>query len=197
MNRSVVCLLFTAWILYICKAEGFELEDPQAETQYFKASSDPFGEIDIYKLLSKADLSGKWAKDDGRNLTEKLGDIQNFMSILHIDVKLVGFDGDGNFGIRVSDTELLRYFETVLEEHEKDAMVVNVRPGQTHQVPISRKFFFRVMKARKGLSEDISDRVRSWVLTKVGHDASSAVFEDAVQNGVAVPVTLVDELVRR
>ena len=131
MKHPTYCFLFSSLVLFLCRIHGFELEDPQAETQFFTASSDPFGEIDIYKLLSKADLNGKWAKDDGRNLTEKLGDIQSFVSILHIDVKLVGFDGEGNFGIRVSEAELLRYFETVLEEHEKDAMVINkpVKPA--------------------------------------------------------------------
>ncbi len=46
-------------------------------------------------------------------------DIVSFNSVLHVDVKLVGFDGDGNYGLKVDEADFLRYFETVLEEHEK------------------------------------------------------------------------------
>jgi hypothetical protein len=42
-------------------------------------------------------------------------------------------------------------------------MLVNVKPGQSHQLPLRRKFFFGVtnFKARKALSEEVSER--SWL----------------------------------
>jgi hypothetical protein len=85
----------------------------------FNPSSDPFGNVDTYKMLQKADIEGQWSKDDGRNATEKMEELLKFSSVLHIDVKLVGFDGDGNYDLKVDEADFLRYFETVLEEHEK------------------------------------------------------------------------------
>lgn len=85
----------------------------------FNPASDPFGNVDTYKMLQKADIEGQWSKDDGRNATEKMEELLKFSSVLHIDVKLVGFDGDGNYDLKVDEADFLRYFETVLEEHEK------------------------------------------------------------------------------
>ena len=44
----------------------------------------------------------------------------------------------------MSEADLLRYFETMLEEHEKEAGVLNAGKGSAHTLPIRRKFFFRV-----------------------------------------------------
>lgn len=86
---------------------------------FYNPSSDPLGDVDSYKMLQQADVEGQWSKDDGRNATEKMQDVMSFSSVLHVDVKLVGFDGDGNYDLKVDEADFLRYFETVLEEHEK------------------------------------------------------------------------------
>lgn len=160
-----------------------------AET--FNPSSDPLGDIDTYKSLSQADIEGQWSKDDGRNVTEKMEELQTFSSIVHVDVKLVGFDGDGNYGLKVAEADFLRYFETVLEEHEKEAMVLNSAAGTSHSLPIRRKFFFRVVKAKKTLNEDVSSRIRSWLLTD-GKDTES---DASIRH--TVPVGIVDEVIAK
>ena len=160
-----------------------------AAAETFNPSADPLGDVDTYRQLAQADLEGQWSKDDGRNATEKMQELLTFSSIVHIDVKLVGFDGDGNYGLKVDEADFLRYFETVLEEHEKEAMVLNTRAGASHSLPIRRKFFFRVIKAKRSLSEDISSRIRSWLLTDSKVDAR----ETSARR--TVPVDLIDQVI--
>ena len=155
----------------------------------FNPSTDPLGDIDTYMSLAKADIEGQWSKDDGRNVTQQMEELQTFRSITHVDVKLVGFDGDGNYGINVNEADFLRYFESLLEEHEKEAMVLNSRAGVSHSLPIMRKFFFRVVKAKKSLNEDVSSRIRSWLLTDKKNSESDATLRHTV------PVSIVDEVI--
>ena len=162
-----------------------------AAAETFNPSVDPLGEIDTYQSLSRADIEGQWSKDDGRNVTQKMEELLTFGSIVHVDVKLVGFDGDGNYGLKVNEADFLQYFETVLEEHEKEAMVLNSRTGASHSLPIRRKFFFRVIKAKKALNEDISSRIRSWLLT----DGMSSETDAEATHRHTVPVSIVDEVV--
>ena len=131
------------------QAQELPLDGSNSNVLTFNPSTDPLGDIDNFKLIIQSEIEGEWSKDDGRNESEKLEEILNFNSVLHIDVKLVGFDGDGNYGIRISESQLLRYFETILEEHEKEAMVINARPGESHRLPLRRKFFFHIIKLRR------------------------------------------------
>jgi hypothetical protein len=116
--RSLPWLVFVLGV--VVTAQELPLDGSQATAALsFNPASDPLGDTDTYKLLQQADIEGQWSKDDGRNATEKMMDIVSFNSVLHVDVKLVGFDGDGNYGLKVDEADFLRYFETVLEEHEK------------------------------------------------------------------------------
>ncbi|EKX39432.1 hypothetical protein GUITHDRAFT_114391 [Guillardia theta CCMP2712] len=159
----------------------------------FNPSKDPLGDVDTYRMISSGDVEGEWSKDDGRNITEKMKELMTFGSIVHVDVKLVGFDGDGNYDVNVNEADFLRYFETVLEEHEKEAMVLNARAGAPHSLPIRRKFFFRVMKAKKSLNEDLASRIRSWIVTEMKDEDR----ERVIKNGSPVPVSIVDDVIRK
>jgi len=150
-------------------------------------------------LLQQADIEGQWSKDDGRNATEKMLELLKFGSVLHVDVKLVGYDGDGNYGLKVDEADFLRYFETVLEEHEKEAMVLNHKDGSSHRLPLNRKFFFRVLKARKSLSDAVNERIRS-LLIESRRKQNAKVEEgvdDSGSGGLIVPYTVVDDLIRK
>jgi len=80
----------------------------------------------------------------------------------------------------------MRYFDAMLEEYEKEAGVLTAESGKAHTLPIKREFFFRVMKAKKALNEDISTKVRSWLLTE-NREATTS------RGGGLVPVGIVDE----
>jgi len=119
-------------------------------------------------------------------------ELLSFGSITHVDVKLVGFDGDGNYGLSVDEADFLRYFETILEEHEKEAMVINSKTGSSHKLPIRKRFFFRVIKAKKSVNEDITNRIRSWIVTESGDNT-----DEAIRSTSRVPVQIVDEVIRK
>jgi hypothetical protein len=199
MNLSRTYLVLVCLLSGVIGFSGQELplDGSQSNVLSFNPANDPLGDIDNYNLLQKSEVEGEWSKDDGRNETDKMNEILTFSSVLHIDVKLVGFEGDGNFGVRLSESQLLRYFESVLEEHEKEAMVINVRPGESHRLPIRRKFYFRVLNAHKGLNDEISSRIRSWLLTASGVGDTAQRRHQALRDGVAVPISLVDDLIRK
>lgn len=117
-----LCAAAALLICFVARAgcQELPLDGNQATAALsFNPAADPFGNVDTYKLLQQADIEGQWSKDDGRNATEKMEELLSFSSVLHVDIKLVGFEGDGSYGLKVDEADFLRYFETVLEEHEK------------------------------------------------------------------------------
>jgi hypothetical protein len=80
----------------------------------------------------------------------------------------------------------------------QEAMVLNSKVGTSNRLPLSRKFFFRVMKAPKGLSDSISNRVRSWLMDGRKYAASKDQGrEDTAETGSAVPISIIDDLIRK
>jgi hypothetical protein len=77
-------------------------------------------------------------------------------------------------------------------------MVLNAKVGSSNRLPLSRKFFFRVMKAQKGLAESISNRVKSWLMDgKKSAASKDQGREETLDTGSAVPIRIVDDLIRK
>jgi hypothetical protein len=80
----------------------------------------------------------------------------------------------------------------------QEAMVLNSKVGTSNRLPLSRKFFFRVMKAPKGLSESVSNRIKSWLMDGKKSAASQDQGRDeTAETGSAVPISIIDDLIRK
>ena len=97
---ALVAALLVAHVGQQAAAQELPL-DGGATPLSFNPASDPLGDVDTYKMLQQGDVEGQWSKDDGKNATEKMKELLKFDSITHVDIKLVGFDGDGNYGLKV------------------------------------------------------------------------------------------------
>ena len=104
--------------------------------------------------------------------------IRELVDATYVDVRLVGFGGEGNLGVEISEAELQRLLDAapaIAAPH-----VVHPAPGEPHALPIRRRFVRAVTRAPAPLAASISD----------------AISEAVHASGLAVPVAAVDALVR-
>lgn len=101
-------------------------------------------------------------EDDGRTLSQKIQALQSFDASVFIDVKLVGFDGEGRMGVTISEAELMKYFDAATNPYST-AYVSNVkRGGQRHELPFRLRFLFRVSKAAKRLTQALAQAIQPY-----------------------------------
>ena len=67
----------------------------------------------FFDSLSEAELNDFWSDDDGLTVTDTIRRLKDkFETTIFVEVKLVGFAGDGKLGLQLSESELLRYLES-------------------------------------------------------------------------------------
>jgi len=80
-------------------------------------------------------------------------------------------------------------------------MVLNSQDGNPNRLPVNRKFFFRVMKARKSIAEDISHKIRSFLITgrrqQQEKDKGRGLVDEYENGGTVVPFSIVDDVIRK
>jgi hypothetical protein len=168
--------------------------------------ADPFARLDPFLKISADDLRTRWsavdhdeANDDPTaaagassshsssstldaaaraSLSGRLAALDALRETTYIDVRLVGFDGDGEHELRMGEDALQRLVDAA--SYEDAQHVVHPRPGAPHELPVRRRFLFQVKPATNGLATRIS----------------KAVAKSAESGGGLVPVKTVDELVR-
>ena len=150
-------------------------------------SDDPFATLDPYDRLDSSQLHNHWSHDDdvsdafgaARTLAERLGALASgFNETTYVDVRLVGFDGDGYLELNLADADLQRVLDAAPSWAPQ--RVVHPPEGAPHALPVRRRFVYTVSRAAPGLAAKIA------AATKGAAEAS----------GGAVPVAAVDDLVR-
>ena len=150
-------------------------------------SDDPFASLDPYDRLDSSQLHNHWSHDDdasdafgaARSLAERLGALASgFNETTYVDVRLVGFDGDGYLELNLADADLQRVLDAAPSWAPQ--RVVHPPEGAPHALPVRRRFVYTVSRAAPGLAAKIA------AATKGAAEAS----------GGAVPVAAVDDLVR-
>ena len=81
---------------------------------------------------------------------------------MHVDIKLVGFHGDGNNALKVEESELGRYLKVL--DAQLGATVIHSRPGEPHKLPFSSQFYYRVIRAPKSLTEKVYDVIKAFAV---------------------------------
>ena len=154
--------------------------------------TDPHADEDPFLALTPSELRRTWShsSEDEQHaagagaaaapssLAGRMAAITELVDATYVDVRLVGFGGEGNLGVEIGEAELQRLLDAapaVAAPH-----VVHPAPGEAHALPIRRRFVRAVTRAPASLAASISDAV------------SQAVHA----SGRAVPVAAVDALVR-
>ena len=158
--------------------------------------SDPFAHRDLYLNLTSDELHAHWSgnedlyhEDDlghalrGRahTLAERLAMLDALHETTYVDVRLAGFAGDGEHEIHLDEDKVQRLLDATL--HEEPQFVVHP-PASTasHELPVRRRFLFRVTSAAPALAPSIATAIESHIASGGSPDA--------------VPLGVVDALVR-
>ncbi len=196
---AIVCLVVLACCLSSSLVQGhdkfFELESRSALLAS-TAHRDAW-----FEATSEDEFKEHWSHDDGLSLKRKIADIQNnFEATIFVEVKLVGFDGEGYRKFVVTDEELLKYLEAsginlhphpyVMRTDGTGGPSGNAVGGQNEPL---RKFTFQdVLNNAEGTGRHghaLPFRQRfMFSVSKVRPDVSRAVA-DAIQNVVTDQAT--------
>jgi len=139
-----------------------------------QVSVDPLADKDSFEILTKKEQETLWTFAAERTIQDRLKEVQEpFEYVVPIDVKLVGFDTDGNLDVNFKESQLLSYLEA--SPSEFFATLIKAQHGESNTLPIRHKFTFNVAKANKKLNLGIQEAV-----------------QNAMMKGRAVPYTVVD-----
>ena len=148
---------------------------------------DPQAEIDPFLSLSSAELHRHWSFDGEdespstapTSLGARMHALKTLHDVTYVDVRLVGFEGDGNLGMAVGEPELQRLLDAlpaVAAPH-----VMHPEPGERHSLPVSRRLVYAVSRAPKSLAAAVAEAI-------------SAGIQDGATDTVGV--SMVDNLIR-
>eukprot|EP00897_Mesotaenium_endlicherianum_P006582 jgi/Mesen1/5952/ME000301S05071 len=153
----------------------------QASASLLKLEEDPLGDLDTFAGLSEADKK-KWSQKDHVGVSAKIKALRELETSIVVEIKLVGFDGDGNFGITLREYEVLKYLGALkMDKH------VHVLHGEEHELLVDSKISFDVTKASSQLTTKIASAI-------AGHLAATGTARPPPAAGqlAAVPYSVVD-----
>ena len=159
---------------------------------------DPFALKDPFLTLTSDELRTQWsllanpfeeeahetdqplsAPHDGHyTLSTRLASIDVLRETTYVDVRLAGFNGDGEQEVRLGEEQMQRLLSAV--SHDEAQHVVHPRPSAPHDLPVRRRIIYSVAKAQPALAAKVS----------------RIVAKHAGEGGGPVPLTAVDEAVR-
>lgn len=150
---------------------------------------DPRAKLDPFLNITNEDLRKRWSHSEEELgsvlpltyethvLSSRLAALNTFSETTYVDVRLAGFEGDGEHEIKLEDADVQRLFDAIpLEESQH---VLHPSRGDGHELPVRRRFLYRVSSAAKALAS----KVHSQVVANIGADGS-------------VPLHVVDDIVR-
>lgn len=171
---------------------------PAQRTLTVDPDGDPQAEIDPFLSLSSAELHRHWSFDGEdespstapTSLGARMHALNTMHDVTYVDVRLVGFEGDGNLGMVVGEPELQRLLDAlpaVAAPH-----VMHPEPGERHSLPVSRRFVYAVSRAPKSLAAAVAGAISSGIQHHPHtHGTAAAVGVSAVDNLIR------DDYVRR
>jgi hypothetical protein len=150
--------------------------------------SDPLARDDPFLKLTSEELRTRWSSDAdpleeasaaaARTLHQRLQRLDALRETIFIDVRLVGFDGDGEHEVSLQEDALQRLLDAAA--HEEPLHVVHPRPSAPSELAVRRRFLFHVKRAQKSLG------------SRVARAIASAVGD----HGADVPLSAVDGIIR-
>ncbi|KAL6045728.1 DUF4261 domain-containing protein [Balamuthia mandrillaris] len=115
---------------------------------------------DVYQLLTEEELT-EWALLEAAsplNVSQRLNKLRLFEEKVFVNVVLVGFSGDGQTALSLSEKELSKYLDVIANAGERVTVVNPLQDGSSgaeHELPIQRRYFFEVTKSDSSLLKQI------------------------------------------
>ena len=166
--------------------------------------ADPLALNDPFLKLTEEELRTRWSSDSEADasihaddaattaaaaavhpLAAKLASLDALRETIYVDVRLAGFDGDGEHQLRMGPEALQRLPDAA--SHEAAQPVAHPRPAAPSELPVKRRLIYKVTNAQLSLAGKIAKAVE--------RSAVAGPIQTAGSNAV-VPLSAVDELVR-
>lgn len=148
-----------------------------------------------FDALSEHDLRAHWSEDDGRSILDRIQGLQSFTTTAFVTVKLVGFQ-DAPFDD--AERSLRRYFEGSRSATGKaDAKVLHTKGNQSHELPITTKFIYRITMAPDSLRNTISEAIAQYAHEHAADHLVASSTHAEQPESVHVDPQVVEELLAR
>ncbi|GBG71469.1 hypothetical protein CBR_g8886 [Chara braunii] len=171
------CFFFLLSLVGIVGLIGGELKGVEGfgaqyglESSLFQADTDPFGETDSFESLPEKEKQ-RWARKSMATVDDKQMGLDQLPVNFHVEIKLVGFNGEGRHPVKVREADLDKYLRS-LRLHE----YITVIQGSVHSLHVKTNLIFQVVKGAKELTTEIEDAVRAAV-TRVGGSGAHSVAQ--------------------
>eukprot|EP00002_Diphylleia_rotans_P027940 TRINITY_DN5628_c0_g1_i2.p1 TRINITY_DN5628_c0_g1~~TRINITY_DN5628_c0_g1_i2.p1 ORF type:complete len:660 (+),score=133.89 TRINITY_DN5628_c0_g1_i2:55-2034(+) len=158
----------------------------EGELLIYKMEKDPLGSIDSYATLTEEQKQKYFSFDDGTSWTKKIKLLRDMELVTYVDVKLVGFEQDGEEAIVLKEIDFKRFFEST--EEAPRIQVLNEEKTKMTSMPMISQTFHQVIHARKSLASSIATAIAPHLTTSI-----------QTTNGEAysIPYDVVDKLLEK
>lgn len=116
-------------------------------------------ELALWSFLDEPSVAGPSyvlsPSSSSSTLDEILKRLRAFEDVIYINVRLVGFDGDGEQGLDISEAEFQKYFNALLSKTRDRVSVIHPEGNEPHQLKIQKKVMFDVSKAKRSVAEAV------------------------------------------
>eukprot|EP00898_Chlorokybus_atmophyticus_P004638 jgi/Chlat1/5175/Chrsp33S05043 len=159
---------------------------PSVELELFQLDKDPRAKLDSFELLPQSSKRA-WARDDGSNMHTKAAQLAESLDVtVGLEIKLVGFDGDGNGKVELRPENFDPFLEAI--QADVQASVINTPP---HHLLVKPKLVLHFSEAAPQLATYISNEIAGYLTgykTPEGHISAKL---------AELPHTLVDKLIAK
>eukprot|EP00697_Spironema_sp_BW2_P015949 gnl/Spiro4/7009_TR3638_c0_g1_i1.p1 gnl/Spiro4/7009_TR3638_c0_g1~~gnl/Spiro4/7009_TR3638_c0_g1_i1.p1 ORF type:complete len:711 (+),score=187.76 gnl/Spiro4/7009_TR3638_c0_g1_i1:60-2135(+) len=157
-TRSRMVLCFVLVVLVVVVSGDVQVQDKLFSTNN-NYDDDPRALNDVFLSVPERELSLKWSGGSDSPLTERLDWLRSFELVTYVNVKLVGFEKDGQFGVDIKEEELMRYLDAL--KTKTAPQVIETQPGQPHHMGFKTRFLFQVSRTSRSLVDTLAASVNS------------------------------------
>ena len=120
-------------------------EDDTVDPLLAHMAADPHGEADVFHELSAAEMDHFVDDAPELGVDELLEKAEAFPLSTHVNVKLIGWDGRGRYGVSVDEGRLTAAFREL--HSDLPATVLDAVSGEGRSLPVTDKLYFSVEHA--------------------------------------------------
>lgn len=134
-------------------------DDRMEHSDAFESITDPLALHDPFERMTEAELASLWSDDDGHALEEKVRSLAVLDDQSMVEVRLVGFDGNGHLGVKLRPEDVMHQLDLLPSSFD-----IHVGEGQdAHPLRVRRQLLFHVTHAPTAVARRLSMAIESHV----------------------------------